>query len=267
MNDTAGLSIVVGLLAALGVSLMVLQGDSRRQRRIGIRAIARGAIVATGAGVVTQLLMGIPMLSAITALASIWVPKAFLRQRVALAHRRRADAWPDAIDHLVSALRAGVAMPSALESLVTSAPEVLRPALAALSARISTGMPTAKAIAEWREEVADPVVDRITMTISVALDVGGRSLPSVLASLANYLRVDGRTRAELLARQAWTVHAARLAVVAPWLMLVILGSRAQEAYRTPTGAVILIIGAAACVLGYIWMSSVSRLPRETRLFA
>lgn len=258
--------VLVGLIAAMGVALLVLPTAEHARRPIPAlrwHGVAAGVVT----GIVTQIAVGIPAFTVIAMVAAGLLPRAVERQRRERHLRRRSESWPDLIDHLVSALRAGMAVPSALISLQHSAPSPMQPLVADLAERLRAGTPASSAVEQWRDAMADPIVDRIAMTLNLASAVGGRSLPTVLANLASYLRSEARTRAELVARQSWTVHAARLAVVAPWLMVLILGGRAREAYQTPTGSLILFVGAVASLLGYAWMSSSARLPRESRIFA
>ena len=78
-------------------------------------------------------------------------------------------------------------------------------------------------------------------TIRLAREVGGTDVGTVLRTLSAFLREDARTRAELEARQSWTVNAARVAVAAPWLVLLLLGSQPEtaRAYDTATGTAVL----------------------------
>ena len=71
----------------------------------------------------------------------------------------------------------------------------------------------------------------------VAREVGGSDLGTVLRTLSELLRADARTRAELETRQGWVVNAARLAVAAPWLVLLLLGTQSAtlRAYDTAGG--------------------------------
>jgi tight adherence protein B len=103
----------------------------------------------------------------------------------------------------------------------------------------------------------------------VAREVGGTDLGTVLRTLADLLRADARTRAELEARQGWVVNAARLAVAAPWLVLLLLGSQSQtlDAYDSAAGTLLLSVGAAVCVVAYRLMLHIGRLPEERRVLA
>jgi tight adherence protein B len=118
-----------------------------------------------------------------------------------------------------------------------------------------------------KDALADPVGDRICETLRVAREVGGTDLGQVLRTLSAFLREDARTRAELETRQGWTINAARLAVAAPWLVLLLLATQSTTlaAYDTPTGALVLAAGGAVCVVAYRIMVRIGRLPQERRV--
>ena len=100
-----------------------------------------------------------------------------------------------------------------------------------------------------KDALADPVGDRVVESLRVAREVGGTDLGRLLSTLSAFLRDDARTRAELLARQSWSVNAARMAVAAPWLVLLLLATQREtlQAYDTPTGTVILVAGRGTVV--------------------
>ena len=105
-------------------------------------------------------------------------------------------------------------------------------------------------------------------TLRVAREVGGSDLGTVLRTLSELLRVDARTRAELETRQGWTVNAARLAVAAPWLVLLLLGSQSDDAAHLRLlrpACCCWVIGAAVCLAAYRIMLRIGRLPEEPRV--
>ena len=89
----------------------------------------------------------------------------------------------------------------------------------------------------------------------------------MLRTLSELLRADARTRAELETRQGWVVNAARLAVAAPWAVLLLLGTQSQtlQAYDSPGGTLLLAIGGGVCVVAYRLMLRIGRLPEERRV--
>jgi tight adherence protein B len=127
----------------------------------------------------------------------------------------------------------------------------------------------ASALDGLKADLADPIADRIVETLKMAREVGGSELPSVLRALATSLRADAAVRSEVEARQSWVRGAARLGVVAPWVVLLLLASRpeAAAAYNSPAGFVLLGVGLAVTVVAYRVMIALGRLPEERRWFA
>ncbi|HSY16616.1 MAG TPA: type II secretion system F family protein [Jatrophihabitantaceae bacterium] len=187
------------------------------------------------------------------------------------ARRRRQsmlrELWPEAIDHLASAVRAGMSLPEGIAALAAGGPQALRAPFAEFGAAYRASGKFGDCLDALRDELADPVGDRVCETMRVARDVGGSDLGSVLRALSELLRADARTRAELETRQGWIVNAARLAVASPWAVLLLLSSQSSTitAYDSPAGAVVLAIGACVCVLAYQAMLRISTLPAERRV--
>ena len=193
---------------------------------------------------------------------------------VVLLHRLRRkraivlrELWPEAVDNLASAVRAGMSLPEGLASLGARGPEPLRPAFARFGAAHRASGRFGPCLDQLKDDLADPVGDRVCETMRVAREVGGSDLGTVLRTLSELLRSDARTRSELETRQGWVVNAARLAVAAPWLVLLLLGSQSStiKAYNSAGGAVLLGVGAAVCLAAYRIMLRIGRLPEERRV--
>jgi tight adherence protein B len=185
--------------------------------------------------------------------------------------RQRQDelrsAWPDAVDNLASAVRAGLSLPEALTQLGTRGPEPLKAAFSRFGEDYRASGRFGESLDALKVSLADPVGDRVAESLRLAREVGGSDLGKLLRTLSTFLREDARTRAELEARQTWTVNAARLAVAAPWILLGLLALRpeAVRAYNSPEGFFLLALGAATCVVAYRMMLRIGRLPTEERV--
>lgn len=203
------------------------------------------------------------------ALLAGYTPVAVLRSRAQRRRHGRRELWPDAVDHIASAVRAGLALPEALAQLSVRGPEELRPAFAQFAHDYRTSGDFQTSLDDLKDRLADPVADRLVESLRLAREVGGTDLGRLLRTLSTFLRDDARTRAELEARQSWTVNAARLALVAPWLVLLMLATRGSslEAYSSPTGVVILVIGGLVSFAAYRIMRRIGRLPTEVRVMA
>lgn len=235
---------------------------------LGPRALASASVLATVlVGVVVLALTDVPSVAGCFALMAGYAPIGLVRVR---ARRRRAslrDLWPDAVDNIASAVRAGLALPEALSQLGRRGPDELRPAFVAFAEDYRATGRFNECLDRLKERLSDPVADRLVESLRIAREVGGSDLGRLLRTLATFLREDGRTRAELETRQGWTVNAARLGVAAPWAVLALLCTRPESiaAYATGTGTAVLLAGAVVSAAAYRIMVHVGRLPEDERV--
>jgi tight adherence protein B len=196
-----------------------------------------------------------------------YVPVALVKLRRRQRRTELREVWPDVVDNLASGVRAGLSLPEAVSQLASRGPDVLRPAFESFAEDYRATGRFGECLDRLKAELADPVADRIAESLRVARDVGGSDLGRLLRTLSQFLRDDARTRAELEARQSWTVNAARLGVAAPWVVLALLSLRPQTvaAYDTASGAGVLVVGGVVSVVAYRLMLRIARLPVEQRV--
>ncbi|HEX4976924.1 MAG TPA: type II secretion system F family protein [Nocardioides sp.] len=244
--DAAGLgsTSVVGLLAVAAVSGLVAF--------VAVYLLSRTATVATAFG-----------------LLGAYLPVALVAGRARRRRRELAEVWPEAVDNLASAVRAGLSLPEALAALGERGPEPLRPAFRAFATDYHLTGRFGECLDRLKDRLADPVGDRVVEGLRVAREVGGGELGALLRNLSTFLRDHARTRAELEARQTWTVVGARLAVAAPWAVLLLLSFQQEVIgrYSSPAGVVVLLAGGGACLVAYRLMVRIGRLPVERRVLS
>jgi tight adherence protein B len=209
-----------------------------------------------------------PVALAFGALAG-YLPITVVRGRARRRQRELAEVWPEAVDNLASAVRAGMSLPEGVSALARRGPERLRGAFAAFAIDYQVGGRFSESLDRLKARLADPVGDQVVEALRVAREVGGGDLGRLLRSLSTFLREDARTRAELESRQAWTVNGARLAVAAPWLVLLMLCFQPHviHRYASPAGAVVIAGGAAACLVAYRLMLRLGQLPDDKRILS
>ncbi|WP_420123733.1 type II secretion system F family protein [Nakamurella sp.] len=232
-----------------------------------VQLFALQGLAAVLVGVLGLALTGSISVSVIFALFAGAVPRLIVSR---LRHKRQADLrelWPEVVDNLTSGVRAGLSLPEALTAIGDRGPEQLRDPFRRFGADYRTTGRFNDCLDRLKATLADPVGDRVIESLRVAREVGGTDLGRLLSTLSGFLRDDARTRAELLARQTWSVNAARMAVAAPWLVLVLLATQREtlQAYDTPTGTVILFAGAALSFVAYRLMIRIGRLPEDRRV--
>lgn len=254
--------------------------DRRRTERLceliaqaGLESVTPARLVASslGLGVVAFLLVVAISRSWTIALAfavmGAYTPVALVRYRGRLRQVELRELWPEVVDNIASAIRAGMSLPEALTQISVRGPEQLRRPFRRFGEDYRATGRFAACLDRLKAALADPTGDRIVESLRLAREVGGTDLGRLLRTLSAFLREDARTRAELESRQSWTVNAARLAVTAPWIMLGLLALRpeAVRAYNSGTGLVVLAAGGGVCLVAYRLMLRLGRLPREERV--
>ena len=277
----AGVALIVAWWALPMLTPVAAQPRRPLQRfhdtlvRAGIERVPPAALavalvlLALLVGAAALALTGIAVLAAFGAIAGIWLPLAFIGWRAAQRRRAHRGVWPDVVDHLIASVRSGLGLADAVEQLAKTGPDLLRADFDQFGRAYRATGSFDHAVDETKDRLADPIADRLLETLRMARQVGGTELVGVLRSLGTYLRDEQAVRHEAEARQSWVMNAARLAVVAPWLVLLLLASRAEAAaaYNTPAGAMVLIGGAAVTLLAYRLMIRIGRFRGEGRWFA
>lgn len=281
------MGLVVGLTAGVGLLLIWSSFSGapvsvKGPRTDGLRALLdraglRGTSVRSlGAACAASALLAFGVLQAVSGTTTValvfgamagYLPVAVVAGRARARQRELAEVWPDAVDNLASAVRAGMALPEALSQLGERGPAPLRSAFVGFTRDYQSGGRFGDCLDRLRERLADPVGDRVVEGLRIAREVGGGDLGRLLRNLSAHLRDDARTRAELESRQAWAVNGARLAVAAPWLVLLMLSfDRAViTRYASGAGLVVLLGGALLCLVAYRLMLRIGRLPIERRV--
>jgi tight adherence protein B len=281
MGALVGLGFGVGLLLVWAAFFVPAQPRAARHHGRLDELLARAglgetsvtgflAVCAVSCGV-TTLAVGVvsrtPPVALAFGLIGGFLPVALVSGRARRRQRELAEVWPEAVDNLASAVRAGMSLPDALAALGVRGPEPLRPAFDAFALDYQVTGRFGESLDRLKARLADPVGDRVVEGLRVAREVGGGDLGRLLRNLSGYLREDVRTRGELESRQAWTVNGARLAVAAPWLVLLFMSFQTEviHRYASPAGTLVLAVGAALCLVAYRLMMRIGRLPVERRV--
>ena len=224
-------------------------------------------LLAAVAFVVVQAVTRTAPVALCFALMAGYLPVGVLKARARKRQAEFADVWPDAVDNLASGVRAGLSLPEAVASLATNGPEPLRPDFDQFALDYQVTGRFDESLERLKRRLADPVGDRVIEGLRIAREVGGGELGRLLRNLAGYLRDEARTRSELESRQAWTVNGARLAVAAPWVVLLFMSFQGDviRRYATVGGALVLGIGGVLCFAAYAMMMRIGRLPVEQRI--
>ncbi len=234
---------------------------------LGTVAVLSLVVAALSLALAFALLPVVPLALA-AGLVGLALPWVIITVRARARRRAARLVWPDVVDQLVSAVRSGLSLPDSVAALASTGPPATRDAFATFEADYRATGNFGVCVSELKERLADPTADRILETLRMSREVGGTELTAVLRNLASYLRQEAAIRSEVEARQSWVVNAARLGVAAPWIVLVMLGTRpeAAAAYNSSAGVLLIVGGLAVSVVAYRIMIAVGRIPEERRWF-
>jgi tight adherence protein B len=283
MGALVGLGVGIGLL--LVWSAFAIPRPPRRPRTrgrfqrliaaAGVSGVSPRSLVSLcgGLGLVVAMLMQVvsrtPTVAVMFGALAAYLPVGVLRSRARRRRRDLAEVWPEAVDNLASAVRAGLSLPEALAGLAVRGPAPLRAAFDQFATDYQVTGRFGESLDRLKDRLADPVGDRVVEGLRIAREVGGGQLGRLLRNLSAYLRDDARTRSEMESRQAWTVNGARLAVSSPWLVLLLMSVQGDviRRYASAAGLLVLVAGAMLCVVAYWLMMRIGRLPNERRILS
>lgn len=213
-------------------------------------------------------LTGAPLVALVPAVALALFPRGYFARRRHERLRLVQQAWPDGLRDLLSSISAGRSLSQALTSLATSGPEPLRDAFARFP-MLSRMLGTVPALEIVKEELADPTSDRVIEVLILAQERGGQIVRQILEDLVVATTRDLKVLEQIETEGLEIKINARAVLVLPWLVLVALTIRAgpfRDFYRSTAGLLVVIIGGALSVVGYLLVARLGRTMSEQRVF-
>lgn len=229
--------------------------------------------LSAGAGFVALVMVtamtGAWWIAAVPAVAASLLPRIHYTRRRNERLRQLRQAWPDALRDLLASIAAGSTLLSALYDLSDRGPAPLRPAFARFRL-MSRMMGLVPALEMTKEELGDPVSDRVIEVLVLAYEHGGGLVAEVLRDLVGEITDDLRLDAEIRSDgteqriESWVV------LVIPWLLLLFLSTSSEEYrayYRSADGLVVVTVAAVWSLVGVLLMKRISRSVSEHRVLA
>jgi len=251
-------------------------------RRIGTRLIEAGItsvsptqfVFMTAAGFVFLLVLILLITSSFLIAASLCLCVGAqlidsFQSRVKSENMKSNLDWPKYLDSIHSAAWAGASLEQAILDSVSFAPPQLSWALHEFERDQSSGLEFSQSLDNLKTRLASPIADRFIEITRLASASGGRGYLGALRAQALQLRLENATWSEVQVKQNWVLGTAKLAVLAPWLVLVLIGLRPETslAFQTETGITVLVIGLVSSLLAFKLIKVLGTLPQRTRTLA
>lgn len=176
------------------------------------------------------------------------------------------DALEEWTRALAGVLTVGVGLEEALRLSLRSTPELIRPQVSTLVARLRAGVPTEAALRGFGEDLDDPTGDLVVMSLINGAQRRGPGLTTLLGDLADSVANDVANRRKVEADRSSPRTSARLVTLLTLGMLVVLAATGQylAPYGSPIGQ-LLLAGLLTCyVMLLVWLRAMTagdELPR------
>lgn len=167
----------------------------------------------------------------------------------------------EAIDLLVSSLRAGSAVLAAFEVSLRDAQPPLRPYIEEVVARVRLGDDPREAILEFADRIPLDTVRLFAVSLAVHWEVGG-SLAHTLASVGRTIRdrieLGRRVRAQAIEAHASVAAVLLIAYLLAFLMWRASPERMEAFLGSATGSALAAAVVLLQAVGLVWMTRISR---------
>lgn len=190
-----------------------------------------------------------------------------IRNRIAKNNLQQQMSWPNYLDAIHSAIWAGANFQEALLDCARYAPVSTSWAFLELERDLHSGLDLDASLVNLKARLATPIADRFVEITRMAVALGGNGFLPGLKAQASQLRLENSNWEEIKVKQSWVISSARLAVFAPWLILVLLGSRSETAaaFNSETGLIILLSGLVASLFAFRLVRNLAKLPERKRV--
>jgi tight adherence protein B len=225
-----------------------------------------------GAGALTFFVLfaltGLIAVSLVPAVVVATLPKTYFARKRAQRLARVQEAWPDGLRDILSSVRSGSSLPSAIENLATFGPEPLREAFQGFDL-YSRSLGVVPALEMVRDDLADPTADRVIEVLILAYERGGSVVPAIIDDLAEATTRDMWTMEQIRTEVLEQKINSRVVFVLPWIVLIAMTARSgafRDFYSSPPGLLVVVAGGVMSLIG-IWIASrLGVQPVEPRVF-
>jgi len=197
-------------------------------------------------------------------------PLASSRARRAARLAAAQDSWPRLIEEIrIQASALGRSIPQALFDVGRRGPRELRDAFEAGHREWLLSTDFERTVAVLKARLADPTADATLETLLIAHDLGGSDVDRRLAALVEDRILDAQGRKDARAKQAGVRFARRFVLLVPAGMALagVSVGNGRDAYRTPAGQLLVLVGIGMVALCWVWAAQLMKLPAEQRVFS
>jgi tight adherence protein B len=238
-------------------------GLSARTNQVGFVILASSLAV----GFAGYLFSGVWGLGICLGLLALAIAIEVLRLKAQARQQAFGACWPQVFDSFQSASISGLGFREQLDYLADQGPLALRKEFANLLGLYDSGYELDRLMPRLRLEFSNRYADLLALLIELDSELGGHGMAVTYQRAAAQVRKEQGEISQLQAKQGWVSSSAKLALLAPWLVAIVLVQLPQNkaAFATELGAAILILGLALSLVAYALVNRMGRLPLPGRV--
>lgn len=218
---------------------------------------------------IVQDLLAVWVLSLASGLAVLGVEFEALTARARRRSRLIEAEWPSVIESLQSAAQSAMSILDSMRDLGESSHLVVAQDFAAACDSCDRAISLDSALERLKANFGLAICDLTIETLRVVNSAGGVGFLDALSRQAAAIRQRSLLNEQIQAKQSWVLGTAKIAVVAPWLIVAMLASRSENvaSFNSPQGVGVLVAGLLASLLALRLISLIGRIETNTRVLA
>jgi tight adherence protein B len=243
--------------------LLARAGLLDKKNQISILILLSGLVIA----LLSYWATGVWGLSICLAILGLASSLEILRLRAEARQRAFDASWPQVFDAFQSGAISGIGLREQFEYLGRQGPTALRSEFQALVELYDLGYEVDQLAPIMRGRFANRHADLLALLIELDSELGGQGMSVTYQRAALRVRKEQAELGQLLAKQGWVSSSAKIALLAPWLVALVLIQLPQNkaAFATELGAMILVLGLALSMVAYTLVNRLGRLPLPGRV--
>lgn len=197
------------------------------------------------------------------------LPRTYFAKKRRKINEERIQSWPDALRTLIASIAASQSLHQAMKGLSFSGPVPLRSVFKKYS-QLSQALDQKSALEVVKEDLGDPMSDRIIEILIAATEAGPAVILDILRDLARSSTQDLQLSEHIETMQTEQKLNAKAVFVLPFVLLVLMvmaNEKVGEFYSSVIGIIIIAIGTGILSIGMYIVSQLGKIPVETRVFA
>ncbi len=191
-----------------------------------------------------------------------------LRVRASSRQTAFERLWPTVFDSFQNAALSGIPIGEQLEYLAQSGPSPLKLHFAQLGKDLDHGVDVQIALESFKRGIGSRHADFLALLIALSTELGGHGMAQTWEQAAKELRDEQALIGQVMAKQGWVSGSAKIALIAPWLIALILIQLPQnkQAFAHELGALVLLFGLLLSVVAYALVNKLGALSFPGRIF-